>query len=474
MVKRLKILFLIDVSGSDRFNFELSRYLEKHYDVESYYICMVPRNIDFLVENGVKRDHIFTAFHLFQKRVKYPDINYLKECEEKYDFRVWDAWNITVTRQNSRYSIPRKKILTWFTYLCRAYENIFDSVKFDAFVLLAAASFSTYVLYKIAMKKDLEIIDLVTSRIPDRFAINNNFEDLWPELVKEYKSIKKKGLNDNELTKVNEYIYNYLNKPKRPDTATVKTVYNKEFFNQVFDIFLHPFRKPGLFDYLGSYWSSFIFKIKGKFLIFSRYFDKPNYRRKYIYIPLHCQPETTTSIYGKWHENQIHMIEVLSKAAPVGYTIYVKEHGYLFSNRPFYFYKEIKKLPNVKLLSPYEDSFDLIKNSSMIATITGSTGWEALFFKKPVLTFGNVFYNVYDNVYNVKDFSKLPLVIHLKLNEKIKDENLIKFMGAMFRASYPGYVNLPGDCGEISLKKENIALISKGVMDYLEKINLVP
>ena len=57
------------------------------------------------------------------------------------------------------------------------------------------------------------------------------------------------------------------------------------------------------------------------------------------------------------------------------------------------FYKIIKKLPNVKILSPNTDLKRLIKNSEGLITITGTAGFEAIFLGIPVYCLGNPFYS---------------------------------------------------------------------------------
>ena len=83
--------------------------------------------------------------------------------------------------------------------------------------------------------------------------------------------------------------------------------------------------------------------------------------------------------------------------------IYVKEHPRQFDNstpdlrkvhsRIPDFYTKIKKLSRVKLINIDYNSTELINNASIVATITGSSGWQALKTGKPIFIFGYPWYS---------------------------------------------------------------------------------
>lgn len=120
---------------------------------------------------------------------------------------------------------------------------------------------------------------------------------------------------------------------------------------------------------------------------------------KYIYFPLHLQPELTTSALGGDFSDQLLALESLSTWIPGDYQILIKENPkQTEKQRGKLFYKRLSALKNVRLLPPGESSIDLIRNSSAVATITGTAGWEALFYGKPVLIFGLAWYREFAGV----------------------------------------------------------------------------
>ena len=215
--------------------------------------------------------------------------------------------------------------------------------------------------------------------------------------------------------------------------------------------------------------------IKQKYFDKIGIFEKPIEGEKYVFFPLHFQPEATTLIYGKWYVEQATLIENISKSIPTSHKLYIKEHPFGYGNRKKRFYNRIKKLPNVRLIGPHEDNFKLIKNCSLLTTITGTGGWEATLFQIPVITFGNVFYNVCEETTKITNIEQLPEIIRNKLDSRIDYANLINFITAMFCCSYEGLARLPSDCNDHSLEDKNIKLLVAGIETHIKnKENYLP
>jgi hypothetical protein len=139
-----------------------------------------------------------------------------------------------------------------------------------------------------------------------------------------------------------------------------------------------------------------------------RFYDKvaeePDLTRRFIYLPLHYQPEMTTSPLAGYFAEQRFIVRLLSDCVPDDLFIYVKEHPkQTYVTRSKLYYEEIRRFRNVRLIDRRFDSFTLIKNSVAVATATGTAGWEALFKAKPVLMFGNNFYRYAPGAFPITD-----------------------------------------------------------------------
>lgn len=104
--------------------------------------------------------------------------------------------------------------------------------------------------------------------------------------------------------------------------------------------------------------------------------------------------------------------------------------------RPRAYYKELKKIPNVKLMNPNLSSFGLIQKAKLITTITGTVGWEAVQLKKPVITFGDIFYNKLSMVKRCRTIDRLPYLVQEQLyNFHYNEEEMINYLSAMIEDS---------------------------------------
>lgn len=120
----------------------------------------------------------------------------------------------------------------------------------------------------------------------------------------------------------------------------------------------------------------------------------------YVFVGLHMQPEKTSQPMGGEFDNQLMMVKILSDSVPEGWKVYVKEHPNQFNvkkvpNRHYrdrYFYECIQLLDNVEFVPLELDSKDMIENSKMVATLTGTLGWEAITKSIPALVFGYTYY----------------------------------------------------------------------------------
>jgi hypothetical protein len=118
---------------------------------------------------------------------------------------------------------------------------------------------------------------------------------------------------------------------------------------------------------------------------------------KFCYFPLQYQPEKTTQPEARWFHDQISSIMFLRSILPSEMSIVVKEHPKLFFKNPrnpnFQMYRSINfydillKIPNTTLISPNQDSADVISKSAIIASATGSSIWEGLLEGIPGISF---------------------------------------------------------------------------------------
>ena len=169
---------------------------------------------------------------------------------------------------------------------------------------------------------------------------------------------------------------------------------------------------------------------------FNDFYDEFNEKDEYAFYPLQLDPEAASMMLAPFYTDQLWLIKQIARSLPINYKLYIKEHPAMFGYRPRCFYKELKKIPNVKIVKPSLSSFDLIKNAKLIATITGTAGWEAMLMKKPIITFGNVFYNKLSMAKQCKTMEDLPYLVKNQIeNFRYDEKELINFITAIFQES---------------------------------------
>lgn len=131
---------------------------------------------------------------------------------------------------------------------------------------------------------------------------------------------------------------------------------------------------------------------------------EPDMDRPFVYLPLHFQPEASTTPMAECFTDQFLIAQILNACLPDDVLIYVKEHPResAWVHRNMQDYVDFLSLKKVRLIARHVDTFALRERCRAVATCTGSAGFEALFRGKPVLLFGHRFYEYAPGVFPVR------------------------------------------------------------------------
>jgi capsule polysaccharide export protein KpsC/LpsZ len=183
---------------------------------------------------------------------------------------------------------------------------------------------------------------------------------------------------------------------------------------------------------------------------------------------LHVQPEFTIDVRAPFYTNQFALIENIAKSVPSGYHLVVKDHPGMRGYRPLNYYRELRKLYNVQLVSPSMDSHCIIESSDAVLTIVGTTALEGILYEKPVVAFGPLGYSFFDLLYNCRSVGDLPCILAEAVRGFRPDRDLLmKFVWAMLESAHHGEWHDPLATPSI-LEQGNINSIANAIVKEIE------
>lgn len=171
--------------------------------------------------------------------------------------------------------------------------------------------------------------------------------------------------------------------------------------------------------------------------------EKPQFGEKYVFLGLHYQPEETSCPIGDIYVDQSLIVDELLANLPDDYYVYVKEHPHQYyfqmdghTSRIKEFYEDLKSRPRIRLIDSGEPTYPLIQNSSAVATICGTIGWEAMVYHKPTIVFGLSWYENCPLVLNIKKGSDAKKIISYIENYTFDESVLMAYLSAFTQNSY--------------------------------------
>ena len=98
------------------------------------------------------------------------------------------------------------------------------------------------------------------------------------------------------------------------------------------------------------------------------------------------EPEVALLSISPEFNNSMEMIAWISKSVPADVLLVIKEQPLSFGIRSRHYYDNFRRIENVVLADPRVHSWEWIRAASVVATITGSVGFEAVHFERPTVT----------------------------------------------------------------------------------------
>lgn len=402
-----------------------------------------------------------------------PDMDYLRERE-----RMYGEPNLYLLIAGCRFvsGFEHQRALRILEAGFRMMEALFDEYTPSAVISDGVACTLSYIQYLVARKRGVPFLTIAPARVNGRFYIIRNHKDQYERVDALYASYKIDGLGDIDRARAEAFIDAFRAAATKPDyflklattpgfdLESLRTLARLTYRRYALDSENYLLAPP-YHAVLGR-----LTRVAKTRVLDRAHFEEPVPGEKFVFFPLHFQPELTTLILAPYAVNQIAVIENLAKTLPIDHVLYVKEHKASLGRRPVGYYRAISRLPNVRLLSPYLDSHKIINACSAVCVISSTVGWEALLYEKPVITIGDVCYNSFDLVTRVHSMEDMPQAIRAAVDDFRPDHDLlVKYVAATLNGTYEGDVfHPPGDADSASLAPANIRQVTDAVAGELQ------
>ena len=420
----------------------LPKTLQEKYNFDIYVVLDVTdkQKKFFQKQELIKFSKIWYFHDHILKTTEKPDTEYLKLIEKKYKInisllisneRFFNKWN-------QYYEFSSDEKLSILEQECKLFEKILDEVQPDFLITGVTNLHHNHLFYEICKARGIKVLTIRNAFFAGKVIISSDFHSInnmqskdkfhFSSLV-EIQNYWKKHSNISTshsgkfLASKTDYLKAILKflVSNNTNVKTHYTYYGRSKFavlkGTIFSIIKKRFRESFINKNL-------IRDIKNK---------KP-----LIYFPLQVEPERSLLIQAPNYTNQIEVITNIVKSLPAGYELYVKEHpANVFREwRSVDDYKKIMKLPNVKLIHPSVKSIDLIKKSSLVITISSTTGLEAAFYNKPSIIFADLDYSILPSVHKIKAIDELPYAIKTSLKKEVKSSDLNYYINLIEENSF--------------------------------------
>lgn len=359
----------------------------------------------------------------------------------------------TTTEVDALYS--HEDLMRTFQVRAKAIEEMLTRERPDFILFFAIGTLAHLILYHVAKKMGIRALNIDFPRIANRVCISEDYRRLTGvDAIAE--QFRHDGMHDTPFHKEADALlqrfratgtldleyFIFAVEEMRSQTAFPRRITRSlAFFPK---LCARSFRYRGLFTYgeneIGPL--NFLkYKLRQRARIWRGIADltaRPDLQVPYLFYPLHYEPELATLLLSPYYFDQIQLVGALARSLPLHWKLYVKEHPTMQGRRARSFYRALLRFPNVVLLDPHISTFTLLRSAKLVATITGTAGWEATLLGKPVLTFGEVFYNSLSTVRRAHDLEALPALIKQTIVRYAPDEGEIRnFFAAVLCDSVP-------------------------------------
>jgi len=183
----------------------------------------------------------------------------------------------------------------------------------------------------------------------------------------------------------------------------------------------------------------------------------------YVYLPLHCSPESSVDIL-EINSDPLDFVRQVAETLPDGIRLAVKEHPLM--ERSSRFYRELSEITAVVLVDKDVESHILIRNSIGVVTLSGTASYEAGLYGIPAVVFSDEIFCELTKVKKCESFGETYDVLERLRSLKIPEGEASKFLAKLHSISYEGFCESPAVYAD-ALGEENVSRVADAFRDVI-------
>lgn len=404
----MKICFLARPSF-DRFSVAIYKNIQKKHnpEIKGIFITTNPKETQY-IRNTIPGALTYETSTYLRNHWREFTEDRLVEYEKKYNCApIWKYIYTDRFLVNREYDYVVHVTVGLFSF----FEELFQKEQPDFYYSETIATLQCFVAYIVGKKLGVKYLAQMCARgsldseyhyfLSDEFQYNINFDENYRDV--EY--------TQEEWDFADSYLRDFEMKDSPPPAmlrVTTRPRITYKFLLYPLQRLVKSFNKNLTDPYSYMYYQAYKdatnpIKYYINYNRVKKYYKKADFSKKYVYYPLHYQPEASTCVCAQKYENQLFYIDSWAKSLPADTLLYIKEHYALLGNRDPSFYVMLKRYPNVVMIDPWESSRKLIENAAAVTTLTGTAGLEAMLLRKPVFLGGKIVFDNAPGIIKVED-----------------------------------------------------------------------
>jgi hypothetical protein len=198
--------------------------------------------------------------------------------------------------------------------------------------------------------------------------------------------------------------------------------------------------------------------------------------RPFALFLLQKQPESSVDVIGAPFTDQYEIIQALTRLLPFDWEMWVKEHPNAIGDRTLAYYRDLRRLPGVRLIDPFADTHRLISRAGLTISISGTACLEAGLLGKPAITIAEMYFDrvLLRNGFNPfqashGDFAGI-VDEAVTMMGSLATGGIEDYLAWNVAQSFPGIISDPANVSSVT-NQENVSNVADATMKFLQRLS---